>query len=365
MLQLKPCRFASLMYVEKVVRASDRLSLLWSVTDGFPIVQGEIPSYTCENYKSILEPDSKKQMDVINRKELEKGIISISKVKPHCIHSLGAVPKPGGRLRPITDCSRLHELSVNNFCGSLLRDFKFKSVDTVVEMLQPGEFMTVIDIKSAYRAVPIFEAHRKYLGLKWELDGKVDSYIDNRLCFGLRLGPSYFEEMSCFVYDILVEKYKMRLVNYLDDYLAIESTYEDCLLEQSRVIGLLRYLGFHVSFEKVKPPSKCTTYLGIEIDSELMELRLPEEKLQKLKLLLEKYLHSENISKLDLESLGGLLSHCVLRYRVVPPCVLAVNQSVCSVSQSTTQVSVSSLCSITKYLNMLAAVRMPRCKKVF
>ena len=32
--------------------------------------------------------------------------------------------------------------------------------------------MAVVDIKSAYRAVPIFPDHRRYLGLKWEINGK-------------------------------------------------------------------------------------------------------------------------------------------------------------------------------------------------
>ena len=41
-----------------------------------------------------------------------------------------------------------------------------------------------------------------------------------------------------------------------------------------------------------------------------MELRLPEHKLFKLKELLAKHLQAKKISKFDLESLGGLLSHC-------------------------------------------------------
>ena len=309
-LQLKPCRFASIICNELNVWASNRLSLLWAVTDGFPIAQGEVPSYACANYSSILLPESKQCMDDIIRKELAEGMISIVDFSPHCIHSLGAVPKPGGKIRPITDCSRPTGLSINNFCGSLLKEFKFKSVDDVIAMLNPGEFMTVIDIKSAYRAVPISGEHRKYMGFTWELGGTEYTFVDNRLCFGLRLGPSYFEEISDFLYDVLVNCYNMRIVNYLDDFIAIADTYENCIVEQGRIIELLRFVGFHVSYEKVKPPSTCTTYLGIEIDSISMELRLPQQKLEKLKNLLSKYLTVRKISKLDLESLGGLLSHC-------------------------------------------------------
>ena len=41
-----------------------------------------------------------------------------------------------------------------------------------------------------------------------------------------------------------------------------------------------------------------------------MEIRLPLDKLEKLKGLLAKYINKNSIGKKELESLGGLLSHC-------------------------------------------------------
>ena len=309
-LQLKPCRCAAIILSDVNSWARGYLDLLWALTDGFPIVQGDVPKYSCSNYNSILEPESKRQMDVIIKKELAEGIISEAVTEPHCIHALGAVPKPGGKIRPITDCSRPEGLSVNNFCGTLLEDFKFKSVDNVIAILNVGDYMTVIDIKSAYRAVPLLGDHRKYMGFRWELDGQMKTFVDNRMCFGSRLGPSYFARISEFVHDVLVNIHGMRVVNYLDDFIAISSSRDECVRDQGIIVQLLRYLGFHVSFEKVTPPSTCTTYLGIEIDSVSMELRLPERKLVKLKQLLDVHLGKKKISKFDLESLGGLLSHC-------------------------------------------------------
>ena len=48
-------------------------------------------------------------------------------------------------------------------------------------------------------------------------------------------------------------------------------------------------------------------YLGLDIDSIKMEIRLPEDKLEKLINLLKKYVGKSTISKNELESLGGLL----------------------------------------------------------
>ena len=83
------------------------------------------------------------------------------------------------------------DISVNNYCADIIEDFQYKSVNNVLSMLQEGDYMAVVDIKSAYRAVPIFPDHRTCLGLKWKIGGET-VYIDgSRLCFSLCLGPSY------------------------------------------------------------------------------------------------------------------------------------------------------------------------------
>ena len=55
-------------------------------------------------------------------------------------------------------------------------------------------------------------------------------------------------------------------------------------------------------------------YLGLDIASIRMEIRLPKDKLEKLINLLKKYVGKSTISKKELESLGGggggLLAHC-------------------------------------------------------
>ena len=308
--QLKPCRFASLINDILGESACNYENLLWGVTDGFPIVDQVVEPYECSNYNSILDPVSKAKMDFIVNNELREGMISVVESKPKCVHALGAVPKASGGIRPITDCSRPLGKSVNNYCDSLLEEFCFKSVENVVEMLDPGEYMSVIDIKSAYRAVPIKLEHRTLQGFSWVLDGVQQWFEDNRMCFGLRLGPSYFNLISNFVYEALSSKYGIRVVNYLDDFITIGSSYDDCRAAQEAVIGMLRFLGFHVSFNKLICPSTCVTYLGVIIDSVRMELRLPEGKLVKLINLIDSQLSKKRVSKKDLESLGGLLSHC-------------------------------------------------------
>ena len=51
-------------------------------------------------------------------------------------------------------------------------------------------------------------------------------------------------------------------------------------------------------------------FLGIKIDSVKMELRLPEDKLEKLRKMLKSFLRHRKATKGELESLAGLLAHC-------------------------------------------------------
>ena len=306
--QLKPCRFASIILGRE--HMLDYLPLLWQITDGFPIVDSDVSPYECVNYSSITCPEVKPLMDKIVKREVLEGVVSLTNEKPTCIHALGAVSKPDGGIRPITDCSRPINGSVNNHCESLLEEFCFKNISHVVAMLNKDDYMTVVDIKSAYRAVPIYPPHRKYQGFIWDWEGSERWFVDNRLCFGSSLGPMYFNKISTFLYDVLTDDYGLNVVNYLDDFIAVAKEHDSCTNAQSCIIHLLRFLGLHVSFAKVVHPAKCVVYLGIIIDSDRMELRLPEHKVIKLKNLLDYLMLKRRISKKELESLGGLLSHC-------------------------------------------------------
>ncbi len=62
-------------------------------------------------------------------------MISEVKVKPRCIHALGAVEKSNGKLRPITDCSMPGKKAINNYMDTTFRSFSYKSINSVVTKL--------------------------------------------------------------------------------------------------------------------------------------------------------------------------------------------------------------------------------------
>ena len=109
--------------------------LVSDITDGFKVVDDNMDlsnmHYECENYSSVYTSENKAKLDNIIGKELSEGYLKIVNSKPTCIHSMGAVPKPDGGTRPITDCSMPKDISVNNYCADIIQDFQYKSVDHV------------------------------------------------------------------------------------------------------------------------------------------------------------------------------------------------------------------------------------------
>ena len=124
-LQLKPCRFAYLVSLGTAECKKAYEPLVSDITEGFKVVDDSMDlgnmHYEYEDYKSVYDPANKAKLDSIIGKELAEGYLKIIQEKPTCIHSIGAVPKPDGGIRPITDCSMPRDISVNNYVLILLK----------------------------------------------------------------------------------------------------------------------------------------------------------------------------------------------------------------------------------------------------
>lgn len=70
-----------------------------------------------------------------------------------------------------------------------------------------------------------------------------------------------------------------------------------------------RTLGVPVEAEKCESASSKPTYLGIEVDTTAVELYLIEEKLQRVRAVVQEWLACKVGKRRELESLVGLLQH--------------------------------------------------------
>lgn len=96
------------------------------------------------------------------------------------------------------------------------------------------------------------------------------------------------------------------LVVYLDDFLIIAKSQEECARALLVLIQLLRKLGFAIHWGKVVDPTQKITFLGIE--SIGMCLRLPQGKLDIFRKELQGFLSRKRATKRQLQSLAGRLS---------------------------------------------------------
>ena len=114
----------------------------------------------------------------------------------HC-NPFGVIPKKGkpDKWRLIIDLSAPEGHSVNDGISKELASLSYVSVDKVVSgILQQGRgaLMAKMDIKHAYRNIPVHPRDRLILGMQW----KGSSFVDAALPFGLRSAPLLFTAVA-------------------------------------------------------------------------------------------------------------------------------------------------------------------------
>ena len=173
--------------------------------------------------------------------------------------------------------------------------------------------MAKLDLKSAYRRVPVHPDDQPLLGMTWE--GR--TFCDRALPFGLRSAPKLFTAVADGLSWALQCEGIENIMHYLDDFFFwSEEGSSDCARALATAVPLCHRLGLPVAPQKVVGPSTSIVFLGILIDSARQEIRLPEEKLARLRLELRAWGDRRSASKRQLQSLIGLLNHAA---KVVRP----------------------------------------------
>ena len=110
--------------------------------------------------------------------------------------SIGVVPKSTpGKFRVIVDLSRPEGASVNDQLHRELTHVAYSSIEDAslaMHALGQGAQLAKIDIRDAYRIIPVHPEERPFLALSWE--GRV--YIDCQLPFGLASAPAIFSAVA-------------------------------------------------------------------------------------------------------------------------------------------------------------------------
>ena len=234
----------------------------------------------------------------------------------------GAFPKKykPDKWRLIVDLSSPRGYSINDAISGDLCSVSYTSVDDAVRLictLGRGCLLAKLDLREAYRAVPVHPSDQRLLGVAW--DDTI--YIDKALPFGLRSAPKIFSALTDAMMWILHEKGINLALHYLDDFLVMGPPGTPlCGQSLEAVLGRCDELGFPVAPEKTEGPSTMLTFLGIEIDSVAEQVRLPQVKLARLVATIAHWMTradspKASCKKRELLSLVGLLSHAAIVVR--------------------------------------------------
>jgi len=237
------------------------------------------------------------------------------------VNRFGVIPKKHqpGKWRLITDLSFPEDHSVNDAIDSSMCSLKYISVEQVAKKaleLGKGSLIAKIDIKSAYRLIPVSPADRHYLGMLW--NGNV--YVDAKLPFGLRSAPKIFNAVADALEWCTASEGVEVIFHYLDDFAVLGAPEsEQCSQDLGTLKRVCSELGVPLAPEKQAGPSTVIEFLGIVIDTVRQELRLPLDKLERLQKLTAEWrlkvlnqLQSKkrpSCTRAELDSLLGIMNH--------------------------------------------------------
>ena len=221
-----------------------------------------------------------------------------------------------GRWRLITDLSHPQGGSVNDGVPPQWCSLRYTSVEEVAvraRRLGTGALLAKLDVRSAYRLVPVHPDDRRLLGIEWE----DFHYADGALPFGLRSAPKIFTAVADALQWAMRQKGVTMVEHYLDDFITIGAPHSrECKDNLRRILAVCAELDVPVAEEKLEGPATRLTFFGIKIDTMERMLRLPEEKLARLRDVLQLWSQRRSCRRQQLESLIGTLQHAC---RVVRP----------------------------------------------
>lgn len=225
------------------------------------------------------------------------------------ISPIGLVPKPNGEWRLITHLSYPQGSGINDFIDPLHCSVKYTSFDNVIEMISNlgrGAEIGVLDIKSAFRLLRVHPGDFDLLGFKF--DNKY--YIDKCLVMGSSISCKIFEMFSTFLHWLVEQKSGLKtLDHYLDDFIfAGKERSNHCKELMNCFSDTCMELGIPIAEDKSVGPVTVLTFLGLEINTDEMLIKIPQNKLDALKEMLEKFLFLKRVTLKDLQSLVGSLN---------------------------------------------------------
>lgn len=211
------------------------------------------------------------------------------------ISPVGVVPKADGGWRMIMHRSYPKYESINYFIDPEVCSVHYSSFDNVVDMISSlgkGALLGKVDVKSAFRLIPVHPSDFELLGFS------IDSlyYVDK-----CSISCKIWETFANFLQWLTQKRSGLEtLDHYLDDFiLAGKIGTNNCEKLMSEFDNICTELNIPLAEDKGLGPVSVLTYLGLEI---------PKPKVEILKQYVQEFLSRKSVLLKELESLVGMIN---------------------------------------------------------
>lgn len=273
--------------------------------------KGSLPHIQPHNLQSALDQPAVVDTKLQRELDLERiaGPFSQPPFPSFRTSPLGLVAKKEpGKFRLIHHLSYPSGQSINDGIPTDRSHVTYQSIDTAVTHMRElgkGCFLAKTDIADAFRIIPLHPNQYHLFGFVW----RDQFFYDRCLPMGCSASCQLFESLSTALHWVASTKLQIdHMAHVLDDFLILDSQEEICKNKLNAFLSTCDDIGIPIAPEKTYAPSKVLTFLGYELDSEHMEIRLPLDKLAKCQTAIETCLKKEKIRLRDLQSIIGTLN---------------------------------------------------------
>ena len=227
------------------------------------------------------------------------------------ISRFGVIPKnhQPNKWRLITDLLHPAGSSINDGIPPALCSLSYVTIDDAIQKILQygrGTMLAKIDIQSVFRLLLVHPEDRHLLAMSW----KGELYIDHCIPFGLRSAPRLFNILADLLSWATQKAGVSYLIHYLDDYLTVGPPLSQvCQHNVDIFTSLCTDLGIPLATDNLEGPATSLRFLGIILDTNRMEIRLPAEKLSRTREMLKAWLSRKKATKREVLSLVGTLQH--------------------------------------------------------
>ncbi|MCP4605812.1 MAG: hypothetical protein GY847_35710, partial [Proteobacteria bacterium] len=229
---------------------------------------------------------------------LENGFAKLTRDRPRVVNPITVSCSASGKKRLIADMRH-----VNKFLKP--QKFKLDDIRSALPALRQAEYLFSFDFHKAYYHIDLREDVQKFFGFSFVFQGQKYYAYYTIACFGLSTVPHLFNKLLLPLVK-LWRKAGLHLFLYLDDGLGACSSLEEALFFVSMVREDLSLRGIFEQTAKCNwSPTKELIWLGILINLIRGILVIPEDRVRRAQVALDKLLNRAAVTARQLIRFAG------------------------------------------------------------